>query len=264
MGNRLTIHALVSMLFATLAAKLTAGELRVLSSIALRPVLAALAADYQAATGDKLVLDFETANSLKARIEAGERFDVAILTPSAISDLTKAGWISGNSTSIAKSGIGLAIRAGDTAPVIGSVEALKRTLLSAQSVAYSKSGASGIYFIGLLTTLGIADEMKPRLKEVTGPSVPEVVVEGEAQYGVQLSCEIVTTPGVQLVGTFPEEIQNYTVFNAAVSRRTSAPNAAVAFIQYLKGGQASKMLLSKGMEPILGQPAKVIMQGNHE
>jgi molybdate transport system substrate-binding protein len=228
-----------------------ATEIKVLSSVALKSALEELAPRYERSTGDKLAVSFDVAAALKNRIATGEPFDVAILTPAAIDGLVKDAKIDGASRAdIARSGVGLAVHSGEAKPDIGSIEAFKGSMLSAFSIVYSKDGASGVYFAGLLDRLGIADAMRTRLTAVSGPSPLGLVVEGKAQLGVQLTSEILATPGVDLVGPLPADIQNYTVLTAALGQTALAPEAGKLFIRYLKGSEASAILRRKGLEPL--------------
>lgn len=228
-----------------------AKEIKVLSSVALKSALEELAPRYEQATGNRLTVSFDVASSLKNRIAAGEPFDVAILTPATIDGLAKDAKIDASSRAdIARSGVGLAVHSGEAKPDISSVEDFKQSMLSAISVAYSKNGASGIYFSGLLDRLGLTEAMKTRLKAVSGPSPLGLVADGEAQIGVQLTSEILATPGVDLVGPLPTEIQNFTVLTAAVAQTASEPEAGNRFIRFLKGAEATAVLRRKGLEPL--------------
>jgi molybdate transport system substrate-binding protein len=191
-------------------------------------VVAELEPQFKRATGHRLTVTFDVANALKRRIEAGEPFDVAILTSALTEELVRKGRLaSGTSAVIARSGVGIAIREGAPTPDVSSPGALRQTLLAAKSIAYSK-GASGIYFAGVLERLGIA--------------------EGEVELGVQLIGEIIHVPGAALLGPLPSELQTFTILTAAL-RVAAAQNAAKALIAFLTTLKAAAIVRAKGMEP---------------
>ena len=227
----------------------TAAEIKVLSTIGVRSVMHELVPRLEQATGHKLVIVYEVANVLKRRIDAGESFDVAILTLAVTDDLMRQGKImDGTRSGIARSGNGLAVRAGALKPDISTAEAFKRALLGAKSIAYSKEGASGIYFAGLLQRLGIAAEMKPKMR-LAGGDVAELVARGEVEMAVQLIPELIAVNGVELVGPFPPELQNHVVFMAGIGARAREPEAARALIRFLMTPEVIPVIRSKGLEP---------------
>ena len=151
-------------------------------------------------------------------------------------------------TDIAHGGIGIGVRAGAPKPDIGSVEALKRALLAAKSVAYSKAGASGIYFAGLLERLGLAEAMRPKTKYGTS-NVGQMVADGEAELGVQLINELLPIRGVEIVGPLPAEVQSYVTLTACVGTQASEPAIAEEFIRFLTAPAALPVIKAKGLEP---------------
>ena len=142
-----------------------AAEVKVLSAVAMRPVMNELGPQFERAMGHKLVIQFEVIGVLKRQIDAGERFDVAILTTPLIDGLVKQGKIAaGTRTNIARSGLGVIVRTGAPKPDISSAEAFKRTMLNAKSISYAKEGATAIYLARLFKRLGIVEEMKSKTK----------------------------------------------------------------------------------------------------
>jgi molybdate transport system substrate-binding protein len=153
-------------------------------------------------------------------------------------------------TDIARSGIGVEVRAGARKPDISSVEAFKRALLDAKSIAYLRTG-SGIYLQGLLERLDIAEAVRPRVTRPESDIVSELVAKGDVELGMVVITQILTTPGVELVGPLPPEVQSYVVFAAGVSVNSKAPDAAARLIKFLTGPAAIPVIKAQGMEPAL-------------
>lgn len=228
-----------------------AAEIKVLTAGAMKSVVLALQAGFEAASGHRLVVDNDTAGGLVKRIEAGEAFDMAIITPAAIDGLIGKGKIvAGSRAAVAKVGVGIAVKEGAPKPDLSSVEAFKRALLAARTVAYidpASGGSSGIYVAGLLNKLGIADDIKPKERLQAGGYVAEKVAKGEAEIAIHQISEILPVKGVTLAGLLPEEIQHYTVYAAGLSAAARDPGAAQAWIDYLKGPAASAAIEGRGM-----------------
>jgi len=231
------------------ASAANAGEIKVLSTIGVRSALEELAPRFEQATKHRIVIVFEAAAALRRQIEGGEVFDVAILTAPITYELIRTGAIlSGTHAVIARAGIGLAVRTGAARPDISSVEAFKRTLLGAKSITYPKEGASGVYFAEVLQRLGIDEAMKARSK-LAGGAVAELVARGEAEFAVQLIPELLAVRGVELVGPFPAELQNYVVFAAGVGANAIEPVAGWRLVKFLTAPAVKPVIRSKGMEP---------------
>ena len=226
-----------------------AAEVKLMSANPMTEVMKELGPQFERATGHKLVIQYEVASVVKKRIDAGETFDVAILLPPLIEDLIKQGKIDvGTRADIARAGMGVGVRAGAPKPDISSVEAFKHALLNARSVAYSKVGASGVYFLGLLERLGIAEEMKPKLKPTPADTLAKVVPNGEVEM-IVVPISVILVPGAELVGPLPSELQTYINFVAGVGTGAKEPNAAQALIKFLTSPAAAQVLKVKGMEP---------------
>ena len=185
-----------------------AAEIKVVSGGAFKQVLNALAAQYRKETGNKLDIAYRTVGQHLALIRGGkEDFDVAILTPAAIDDLAKDGKVvAGTRADLAKTGVGVMVKAGAPAPDISTVDAFKRALLAAKSVAFidpKAGGSSGIYVEGLLRRLGIADQINAKAVLVHGGAVADHVANGEAEIGIHQISEILPVAGVKLVGPLP-------------------------------------------------------------
>jgi len=229
-----------------------AAEIKLLTAGAMRAVVVAVVADFEKQTGHKVAIDNDTAGGLAKRIDGGEAFDVAIITPAVIDDLTSKGKIaSGTRIDLAKVGMGVAVKEGAALPDVGSVDALKRTLLAAKSIAYidpKAGGSSGIYFDKLLDRLGIGDQIKPKAKLKAGGYVAELVASGEAEIAIHQISEIVPVKGVTLAGPLPAEIQNTTVYAGGIGTAVRDGVAAKAFVAFLAGPAIDPILKSKGMQ----------------
>jgi molybdate transport system substrate-binding protein len=231
-----------------------AADIKVISGGAFKQVLNALAAQYEKETGNKLDITYQTVGQHLALIKSGaEQFDVAVLTPEAIEGLAKDGKaVAGSRADLAKTGIGVVVKAGAPLPDISSVEAFKRTLLAAKSVAYidpAAGGSSGIYVGKLLERLGIAKEVNAKAKLIQGGEVASHVVDGEAEIGIHQISEILAVKGAVLVGPLPAEIQNFTVYAAGVGTAARDGALADALVKFLTGPHAVPIIKAKGMEP---------------
>jgi molybdate transport system substrate-binding protein len=232
---RLISIVVATALMAAMARHAEAADIRVISGGAFKQVLNALAEHLQL-------------------IESGaEQFDVAVLTPEAIEGLAKDGKVvTGSRADLAKTGIGVVVKQGALLPDISSVEAFKRTLLAAKSVAYidpAAGGSSGIYVGKLLERLGIAKEVNAKAKLIHGGAVASHVVDGEAEIGIHQISEILAVKGAVLVGPLPAEIQNFTVYAAGVGTAARDGALADALVKFLSGPHAVPIIKAKGMEP---------------
>jgi molybdate transport system substrate-binding protein len=185
------------------------------------------------------------------RLQRGEPVDVLILVGYALDDLIKQGKASADSkVDLVRSPIGIAVKSGAQKPDISSVDALKRTLLAAKTVAYSDS-ASGVYVGGeLFSRLGIADAMKDKAKMIPATPVGEIVAHGDAEIGFQQISELKPVEGIDIVGPLPAEVQKITVFSAGVSSTAKEPDAAKALIKFLGSAQAAPVLVKAGLDPV--------------
>jgi molybdate transport system substrate-binding protein len=225
-----------------------AAEIKVLCTIGVKPALPDLVAEFERTTGHKVSIIWGNAATLKTRYLEGEPADVAVLTAAAIDDLAKAGKLAGSRVDLARSGMGLAVKAGAPKPDISSPEALKRTLLAAKSVGYSTQGASGIYFATVIERLGIAAEVKAKHKDTTG-AVGELIASGEAEIGVQQIPELAAVPGVEVIGPLPGDLQVITVFSAALDAKAKDNEAANAFVKFISAPTAAAAYKAKGLDP---------------
>src|SRR5450830_380878 len=231
----------------------TATEIKVLTAGAFKQVVLALVPDFEKQTGNKVIVDNDTAGGLKKHIEGGEVFHVAMITPGVIDELSAKGKIAaGSRVNLASVGVGVVVKEGAPKPDVSTVEAFKKALLAAKSVAYidpASGGSSGIYIDKLLDRLGIADQIRPKAKLKKGGHVADLIVSGEAELGLHQISEIVAVKGAVLVGPLPKEIQNTTTYAAGLSASATDKVAAAALIKALAGPAAAVVLKSKGMEP---------------
>lgn len=226
------------------------AAIKVLTTRAIATVLDETGAEFERAAGHKLNVTSDIAIRMVRRIRAGESFDVLVASPEQIDALVKEGKVIAETrTALARSGIGVEVRAGAPKPDISSVEAFKRALLNAKSIAYLKEGQSGIYLDDLLKRLGLAEALKSKVVRPDSDTVSELVAKGEVELGLVVVTQILTTRGVELVGPLPPEVQSYVVFAAGVSTDSRAPAAAKELIKFLTGPRAIAVMRSQGMQP---------------
>jgi molybdate transport system substrate-binding protein len=226
-----------------------AAEIHVWTARAIATVLQEVGPQFERASGHRLNVYSGLPTDFEKRLKAGDPLD--ILISSLVDQWVKEGkLVAATRTDIARSGIGVEVRAGTRKPDISSVEAFKRALLDAKSIAYLRVG-SGIYVHGLLERLGIAEAVKSKVTRPESDIVSELVAKGEVELGMVVITQILTTPGVELVGPLPPEIQSYVAFAAGVSVSSKAPDAATQLIKFLLGPTAIPVIKAQGMEPAL-------------
>ena len=226
------------------------SELRILSTLAVMGAMPAIAKGYEAASGVTLVSEFSPTVAILDRLRAGAMADIAILTAGGIDDMIREGAIqAGTRTDVALSFVGIAVKAGAPKPDIGSVEAFKATLLAARSIAYSKIGASGIYFAGLIERLGIAEAVNAKATVIATGFTAERAARGEVEIAVQQISELKVVPGIEVVGPLPDGIQSVGVFSAGLMATSGQPEVARAFLRYLGSAAVVPALRAAGLEP---------------
>ena len=216
-------------------------SIAVLSSLALKGVLEEFRPSFERSLGTPLELRFDATQAILGRLQSGEPADLLILTAEAMQNLEVK-----QVRNLGSSGVGIAVRAGAPKPEIGSVEAFKRTLTAAKSVAHSKVGASGIYFAELLGRLDIT--LQKRIVVEKGP-VGLVVASGEAEIGVQQLCELAPVRGIDIVGPLPDAVQRVTHFAAGIPANAANPQGAAALLELLRSEAARAVMLQGGLEP---------------
>ena len=205
---------------------------------------------FEKATKHRVIITYGLSAVLKRQIDAGEAYDVAVLTPPLIDDLIKRGKIADNTrTNIARSGMALAIRVGAIRPDIRTTEAVKRTLLASNSITYAQEGASSGFFNELIQKLVLADALKSKIRLTnTGAEAGALVARGEADLAVLPVSEILPIRGIEVLGTFPAEVQGYIVMVAGVNVATTGNHAPKEFIDFLAAPATLAVLRKKGMD----------------
>lgn len=244
---RLVVAAVIAVMASGAVA--SAEDIKVLTSNGTSAIVRAIGDAFTRQTGHTLAIKVDVAVLLQKEIEAGEAFDVAVLTRSAVDALVASGAIdAATRTDIARSGIGVAVRSGAARPDIGTVAAFRQTFLDAKSVAYTTVGGSGLHFIKVAERLGIADAVRAKAKTQSGGAVGELVARGEAELAVQQVSELLPVEGIDLVGAFPPELQLVTLFTVGVSAGSQHPDAAKALIKFFSTPAAREVIKAKGME----------------
>ncbi len=241
------VSTAVSLLLSTMA---SAQEIIVLAAGATEEIFAELVPQFEKSSGHKVVATFTGTANIKKQVAAGEVYDLVIVGGPEIDAFIQQGTIvPGSRTDLVKSGVGVAVRAGSPKPDISSSEALKKTLLAAKSVGIS-TGPSGVHMASLFERMGIADQIKPKLKQVpSGVRIGSVIVSGEADIGFQQISELIHSPGLDYIGPLPSEVQKITVYSAGIHSRAKQPEAAKALVKSLTALTAEMVIKKHGMEP---------------
>ena len=251
------VAAAVMLLAGLTAGAAGAAEVKVVSAGAMRAALEELAPAFEKASGNKLKIEYATAGKVEEKVAADEEIDVAILTkPRADKLVRTAKLVGGTTTTLARVPIALAVKKGAAKPDIGTVEAFKKALLGAKSIAYNDpaSGAtSGIHMAQVLDKLGIAAELKPKIHlgaQTAGKGVGDLVAHGDAVIGISPVSELMGVGGIDVVGPLPAELQSPDlVFIAASPMISERPLPAKALIDFLSTPAAKAVYKAKGMEP---------------
>jgi molybdate transport system substrate-binding protein len=227
-----------------------AAELKVLAGGSMTVSLNELKPRFESATGHKLTIVFDSTPNLIKAATSGAPFDLGVVPVDVMKDAAaRAHFAAGPTLDVARVGYGVAFRAGAPKPDVSTPEALKQTLLKAQSIATIPESAAGAYVLQVFGRLGIADALKAKIKPQTATgAIPQAVAKGDAELGIFLS-NVLIAPGVELAGPFPAELQNELVFTAAVAADSKEAAAAKAFIDYLKTPEATAVMKAKGVTP---------------
>jgi molybdate transport system substrate-binding protein len=231
------------------AASAQAAQIRLLASNGIKAAVEQLKPQLEKASGSTLSIDFNTAATLRERIEKGEAFDVAILTDEAVDALIKAGKLSPMMRAkLALVGIGVCFRKGAPKPDVRTAASIKQALLNAKAIAYTGNGASRPAIDMMIERLGIAKELQPKSHLTAAGAAPASVAKGESDLVLTLISEILPEPGVELAGPLPSDFQTYLGFSAAPSPSAAKSAGVAAFITFLRGNAAAAAYKAKGME----------------
>jgi molybdate transport system substrate-binding protein len=226
------------------------NAVRVLSTLALKGAVHSLAGQYEAASGVRIDADFAPTVALLERLRGGEGADVVILTREGLDDMVREGRVVADScVDLARSYVGIAVRAGATHPDIATEPALRTALLAARSVAYSRIGASGILFAQLIERLGIASEINARATIIPSGFTAERLVAGEADLAIQQISELKQVAGIEVVGPIPRELQTPAVFSAGRMAASGKPALSDRLLRYLASREVAPVLRESGLEP---------------
>lgn len=240
--------AATSLLWPRTAAGAEGDPVRVFLSNGYRAVFDELAPACERDIGRSFTLQTGTSTSLIARVNAGEAFDVAIMTTEAMESLGQAGQVSAR-VALGRSGIGIGRRAGAPSPDISNAGSLRKTFLDSKGVAYAGDGASRPHIERMMTTLGIAEAMSRKtILEQGSVRAAARVAGGDAELLITLVSEILPAPGLELVGPLPRQFQNYVSFAAATSVKAASPDAGKSLVACMSGPKAAATLTAKGME----------------
>jgi molybdate transport system substrate-binding protein len=232
-------------------AKPAAVALKLLTTNAIRGSLDELLPTFERQSKQKVEAYYYSTNQMMDLIKGGETADVVILTGPALDELAKQGSVvQGSRADLASTGIGVCVRRGAPRPDISTLDAFKRALLDAKSVAHTTTGQSGVYFSGLIERLGIGPQVRAKARTQPGGIVGETVARGDAEIGIQQISEIYAASGADLVGPFPAEVQKLTVFSAGLFAGTRQEEAAKSLIQFLKTPASARVMKAKGLEPV--------------
>jgi molybdate transport system substrate-binding protein len=226
------------------------SNVRVLSTLALKGAVGQLAEAWRAASGIRIDADFAPTLALLERLRGGETADVVILTREALDDLAVKGIVVPHSCAdLARSFVGIAVKAGASHPDIATEAALRAALLAARSVAYSRIGASGILFADLIGRMGVAAEINARATVIPSGFTAERLVSGEADLAVQQISELKLVGGIEVVGPIPRELQTAAVFSAGRLAASNKRAAADRLLKYLASPEVAPALRESGLEP---------------
>jgi molybdate transport system substrate-binding protein len=227
-----------------------AADIAVLSSGAVKEAYEELAPQFEKSAGHRIVTTWAGTADIKKKIAAGEVFDLVIIAAPEVDAFIKDGkFAAGSRVDLMKSGVGVAVRAGAAKPDLSMVEALKATLLAAKSIGVS-TGPSGVYISGLFENMGIAGQLKDRIKQPpSGVAIGSLLAKGEVEIGFQQVSELIHYPGISYVGPLPAAVQQITVFSSGIPSAAKQTDAAKALVKFLTAPAAAPVIKKHGMEP---------------
>jgi molybdate transport system substrate-binding protein len=249
--NTMSSLAVASLM--SIATNVQAAEVTLIAPGGIRAAIDQMIPDFEKKTGHKVKATFGSGGGTKDRVMKGDPFDVPVVQPPLPEVIASGHVIAASETPLATVWVGVAVRTGAPKPDISTAEAVKKMLLGAKAIAYpnaASGAAAGVSFNETLEKLGIADAMKPKIKIAQGGrGAMELLAKGEVDYGLTFISEIITEPGVEVVGALPRAISTPTGLVAFQNAHAKEPEAAKALIAYLSGPEAAKVYKERGMEP---------------
>jgi molybdate transport system substrate-binding protein len=246
----LTVTALAILIMVGQSRAGYAADIHVTCSLGFKSVMEELAPQFERSSGHKVVVEYGLAAQFKQQIEGGKDFDLAVLTPAHIDDLIKQGKMAADSrTVLARTGLGLMIKAGGRKPDLSSTDAFKRALTGAKTIAFAKEGASGVAFVATVEKLGMMKSLEAKFKPTaSGEEVNNLVVSGGAEFGVLPLSEILAVKGAELGGMFPAEVQTFITMAGGVNSKAKQGAAARDLLKFLTSPGVLTTIKAKGME----------------
>lgn len=247
MKSSIVVAAASALLFYGVAG---AAEINVVSTQATQEAYLELVAQFEKTSGHKVSTVFTGTLNVQKRLADGESYDLIIMAGPAIDDQIRLGRaVAGSRVDFAKSGTGLAVKKDAAKPDIRSVDAFKKTLLAAKSIGYS-TGPSGLYMLGVFEKLGIAGELKSKLRQTpSGVFVGTLIATGETEVGFQQISELIHFAGIDYVGPLPGELQQMTMFSAGIHTGAKQADAARALVKFITAPAAAAVIRKHGLEP---------------
>ena len=240
-----------ALLLCAVAGTAVAAEIKVLSAGAIEPGLRAAAAAFKKQSGHDVNITFNTAPQIRKRIGDGDAFDVVIAPPAALDEFTKAGKVASDRVNVGRVGLGVAVRPGAPVPDISSADALKHSVLQAESIVFNRA-STGIYFENLLKKMGIYEQLQARTtRYADGASVMEHVLKGKGReigFGPITEILLHREKGLKLVGPLPSEVQNYTSYSAVPMTAAASAELARSFVRYLGSPEGKALFVAAGVD----------------
>jgi molybdate transport system substrate-binding protein len=247
------ISSIAVAIFAWTSNGASAAEVTLIAPGGIRAAIEQMTPEFERKTGHKVQATFGSGGGTKARVVKGDPFDVPVVQPPLPEVIASGHVVAATETPLATVSVGVAVRTGSPKPDISSADAVKRLLLGAKAISYpnaASGAAAGVSFNETLQKLGIAEEMKPKIKIAQGGrGAMELLAKGEVDIGLTFISEIITEPGVEVVGPLPRDISTPTGLVAFVAAHAKAPEAAKALVDYLSGPEAAKVYTQRGMQP---------------
>jgi molybdate transport system substrate-binding protein len=254
MTRTISCVAAAATLLLAQASVASAAEIKVFSTVGVKAVMEELVPKFEKETGNKLNITWSTAALLTKRVQNGEMADAMILIKGNIDSLLKDGKVApGSDALFAKSIFAVGVKAGAPKPDISTIDALKSTLLASKGVSYSDpatGGASGVYIVKQFERMGITEQMRPKSKfPPSGGFSGTLLVSGEADIAIQSKPELLSVPGVDVVGPLPGDMAFTVVYSAGVGSGATQPEAAKAWVKFLTSPEAQAVFKAKGYDP---------------